>query len=105
DQPDSALSRLVSRVEAAQGAIADQFSTDNKESGMTRLSKMLQNTSDQINRNLTLDDDTSALSRLKRELQGTLDTMVEKNSAFQMEVRSTLSAIQARREEAARSTQ
>lgn len=105
DQPDSALSRLVSRVEAAQGAIADQFSTDNKESGMTRLSKMLQNTSDQINRNLTLDDDTSALSRLKRELQGTLDTMVEKNSAFQMEVRSTLSALQARREEAARSTQ
>jgi hypothetical protein len=105
DQPDSALSRLVSRVEAAQGAIADQFSTDNEQSGMTRLSKMLKNTSDQINRHLTLDDDTSALSRLKRELQGTLDAMVERNSAFQMEVRSTLSALQARREEAARSTQ
>ena len=105
DQPDSALSRLVSRVEAAQGAIADQFSTDNEQSAMTRLSKMLQNTSEQIDRNLTLDDDKSALSRLKRELMGTLDTMVEKNSAFQAEVRATLSALQARREEAARSTQ
>jgi hypothetical protein len=105
DQADSALSRLVSRVEAAQGAIADQFSTDNEQSAMTRLSKMLQNTSEQIDRNLTLDDDKSALSRLKRELMGTLDTMVEKNTTFQAEVRATLSALQARREEAARSTQ
>jgi hypothetical protein len=105
DKPDSALSRLVSRVEAAQGAIADQFSTDNEQSAMTRLSKMLQNTSEQIGKNLTLDDDTSALSRLKRELQGTLDVIAEKNSAFQSEVRATLSALQARREEAARSTQ
>jgi hypothetical protein len=105
DHPDSALSKLVSRVEAAQGAIADQFSTDNEQSAMTRLSKMLQNTSEQIDKNLTLDDEKSALSRLKRELQGTLDTMVEKNSAFQSEVRATLSALQARREEAARSTQ
>jgi len=72
---------------------------------MTRLSKMLQNTSEQIDKNLTLDDDKSALSRLKRELMGTLDTMVEKNSAFQAEIRATLSALQARREEAARSTQ
>jgi hypothetical protein len=105
DQPDSALSRLVSRVEAAQTVIADQFSIDNEQSAMTRLSKMLQNTSEHIDKNLTLDDDKSALSRLKRELQGTLDAIVEKNSAFQSEVRAMLSAQQARREEAARSTQ
>ncbi len=105
DQPDSALSRLVSRVEAAQTSIADQFSIDNEQSAMTRLSKMLQNTSDHIDKNLTLDDDKSALSRLKRELQGTLDCIAEKNSDFQSEVRATLSALQARREEAARSTQ
>jgi hypothetical protein len=105
DQPDSALSRLVSKVEAAQGAIAAQFSIDNEHSAMTRLSKMLQNTSEQIGKNLTLDDDKSALSRLKRELQGTLDTMVKTNAAFQVEVRATLAALQARREEAARSTQ
>jgi hypothetical protein len=105
DHQDSALSRLLSRVEAAQGAIADQFSTDNEQSAITRLSRMLQNTSEKIDKNLTLDDDQSALSRLKRELQRTLDSMVEKNSAFQSEVRATLSALQARREEAARSTQ
>jgi hypothetical protein len=105
DHPDSALSRLVSKVEAAQGAIADQFSIDNEQSAMTRLSKMLQTTSEQIDKNLTLDDEKSALSRLKRELQGTLDGMAEKNSAFQTEVRATLAALQARREEAARSTQ
>lgn len=105
DHPDSALSRLVSRVEAAQTAIADQFSTDNEQSAMTRLSKLLQDTSENIDKNLTLDDEKSALSRLKRELQGTLDVIVEKNTAFQSEVRATLSALQARREEAARSTQ
>ena len=105
DKPDSALSRLVAKVEAAQKAVTDEFSTDNEQSAITRLSRMLQDTRQQIDKNLTLDDDTSALSRLKRELQTTIESLVKSNTDFQSEVRTTLASMQARREEAARSTQ
>ena len=100
-----ALSRLVGKVEAAQQAIADEFSSDNEQSAITRLSRMLQDTRQQIDKNLTLDDDTSALSRLKREVQTTIETLVKSNGEFQSEVRATLASMQARKEEAARSTQ
>ena len=65
---------------------------------------MLQATSQQIDKNLTLDDDTSPLARLKRELVMTIETLVASNGTFQTEVRTTLAALQARKEEAARST-
>lgn len=104
DHPDSALSRLVGRVELAQRSISEQFSTENDHSAFSKLSKLLQNTSDQISNNLTLDNDQSALFRLKRELQGTLEEMVKSNTDFHTDVRSTLAALQARKEEADRST-
>ncbi|MCZ2074599.1 MAG: hypothetical protein LC130_06305 [Bryobacterales bacterium] len=104
DKPDSALSRLVGKVEAAQKAIAEQFSTDNEQSAITRLSRMLDDTRQQIDRNLTLDDDNSALSRLRREIQTAIDGLVKCNTDFQGEVRTTLAAMQIRREEAAKST-
>ena len=104
DKPDSALSRLVGRVESAQKAIASEFSADNENSAITRLSRMLHETSRQIDQNLTLDNDGSALSRLKRELLSTIQTLVIANNDFQSEVRATLAALQARKEEANRST-
>lgn len=104
DKPESALSRLVAKVEAAQTAMTDEFSTDNERSAFSRLTRMLDATRQQIDKNLTLDDETSALSRLKRELQTTIEGLVRSNSDFQVEVRTTLAALQARREEAARST-
>jgi len=104
DQPDSALSRLVAKLEAAQRAIAEEFSADNDLSALNRLTRLLQNTSQEIGRNLSLDNDMSALSRLRRELLGTIDDMVRKNHEFQMELRTTLVELKARREEAARST-
>lgn len=104
DKPDSALSRLVSRVERTQKTIADEFSTDNEQSAMNRLSRLLRDTRQQIDKNLTLDDETSALSRLKRELQTAIDGLIRGNTEFQTEVRSTLAALQARREESAKST-
>jgi hypothetical protein len=105
DKPDSALSRLVTKVEAAQKAITNEFSTDNDQSAITRLSRMLQETRQQIDKNLTLDDETSALSRLKRELETTIEGLAKTNRDFQAEVRTTLATMQARREEAAKSTQ
>ena len=41
DDEDSALSRLVGRVEQAQGQISAQFSLDNPESGLTRIVQRL----------------------------------------------------------------
>lgn len=104
DKPDSALSRLVARVENAHKRISDEFSTDNDHSAIARLSRMLTETSEQIDKNLTLDDDGSSLSRLKRELQTMIEGLVTSNTFFQTEVRTTLAALQARREEASRST-
>lgn len=104
DHPNSALSRLVARVELAQRSITEQFSTENDQSALNKLSKLLQNTSEQISSNLTLDNDQSALSRLKRELQGTLEEMVKSNTDFHTDVRTTLAALQARKQEADRST-
>jgi hypothetical protein len=104
DKPDSALSRLVARVETAHKTITDEFSTDNEQSAIARLSRMLSETSQQIDKNLTLDDDGSSLSRLKRELLTTIGGLVSSNAAFQTEVRTTLAGLQARRDEAARST-
>ena len=42
DNEDSALSRLVGRVEQAQGQISAQFSLDNPESGLTRIVQRLE---------------------------------------------------------------
>jgi hypothetical protein len=104
DKPDSALSRLVGRVESAHQSITDQFSADNEHSAISRLSRMLEDTGRKIDKNLTLDDDGSALSRLRRELVTIMNTLATSNATFQADVRTTLTALQARKEEAARST-
>jgi len=104
DQPTSALSRLVTRVEHAQEAISEQFSSDNENSALNKLSSMLHNTSEQIDRNLTLDNENSALYRLKREIQNTLDSILQSNAQFYIDVRTTLAALDARKTEAGRST-
>ena len=97
DTPDSALSRLVGRVESAHQAITDQFSADNEHSAVSRLSRMLEDTGRQIDKNLTLDDEGSSLSRLKRELLTSIGSLVTSNMTFQAEVRTTLATLQAER--------
>jgi len=77
DRPDSALSRLVGRVEAAQKEITREFSLDNAE---------------------------SALSRLRNEVQTQLATLGAAQQAFQQQVVGLLSSMTARREAEARST-
>ncbi|MCB1186253.1 hypothetical protein KDL29_03720 [bacterium] len=77
DSEDSALSRLVSRVEKAQSKISSEFS---------------------------LDEDSSALARLKKEILGVLEGHSEATRRFETEVRETLASMQARKEEAKKST-
>lgn len=104
DQPNSALSRLILRVEQAQKSISDQFSTDNHQSAINKLSSMMRDTSEQLTKQLTLDNEHSSLSLIKRELQKSLDSIAQSNAQFHIDVRATLSAFEARKNEAARST-
>ena len=76
--------------------MTDEFSTDNGSNPrLHALSRMLQDTRQQIDKNLTLDDDASALSRLKRELLTTIEGLVQSNTDFQADVRTTLASMQA----------
>jgi hypothetical protein len=77
DKEDSALSRLVSRVETAQRSLTSELSLDNENSALKRMYKMLQ-------------EHQHAVLENQRQLAATLDAAVQ--------------ALQARREEAARST-
>ena len=114
DRPDSALSRLVCQVATSNGklrgelakdvqAVTKEFSLDNEDSALCRLSSAIDSTCKAVQTSLTLDDQTSPLSRLRLELRQVLDGLATSNVAFQTEVRATLEAFKARREEAARS--
>jgi hypothetical protein len=115
DSEESALSRLVKQIGTLQGDLKDtlgeqiqalvkEFSSDADGSALNRLTKALQRTTEEIGSHLTLDREDSALSRLKRELSQVIDGLVQGNTNFQAEVRATLAALQARREEARRTT-
>lgn len=104
DDEQSALSRLVKNVDRAQRTITNEFSLDEETSALSRLKKMLENTNEAIHSHLSLDEQNSALSRLKRELLELNERDRKVNQAFQEEVKGTLQAMVARREEADRST-
>jgi hypothetical protein len=115
DHRDSALSRLVGEIRTQQeklgvemkgqvDAVVREFSLDKPDSALSRLSVLLRQTHEQIGKNLTLDDEQSALARLRRELKGTIDGLVEHNVRFHTDVRTALAALEARKEEAGRST-
>jgi hypothetical protein len=104
DNEEGALSRLVKRVERAQETITSEFSLDHEGSALQRLSVLLERTNGAVQTSLTLDDEKSPLARLKREIIDVLQQQSAANENFQKEVRSTLDAFRARREEAARGT-
>jgi hypothetical protein len=97
---NSALSTLVKRVTDAQKLISGEFSLDNENSALNKLTKALKSTDTAIHDNLTLDNDQSALSRLRKEIVTVLEGQVEKNRAFQEEVKVALATITAKRGEA-----
>lgn len=99
DNEQGALSRLVSRVEKAQQTIADQLSRDNEDSALCKMTKLIEATNAKVEASLTLDQEASPLSRLRRELLLLLESFSQKNSQFQSDVRATLEAMQARKQE------
>jgi hypothetical protein len=115
DRPDSALRRLLEQVATENGrlrselaadvqAVTKEFSLDHEDSALRRLSTAIDGACKAVQTSLTLDDQASPLFRLKRELHDVLDSQAKSTALFQSEVRASLEAMKARREEAARST-
>lgn len=115
DVKDSALSRLVAEIAAKQAALSGdlkgqvdtvvaEFSLDNPQGALTRLVQRVEATREEVGRHLTLDDEKSALSRLQARLTDTLEKLRKENTEFHGEVRATLAALQARRQESERGT-
>ena len=120
--PNETTGLRAQLTEALRAALDDQrttilrqFSLDNADSALSRLMQGVEDrgqaieaslkvTNEQIGKHLTLDDQQSPLSRLKRGLEATIEDLVRKNGEFHAEVRSTLAALQARKQEADRST-
>ena len=115
DNSASALSRLVEKITDANGqltkdmqgslsAVVKEFSLDSEDSALSRLVRQVDQAQLKISREFSLDSDSSALARMKAEMLKVLDEHRRTNSAFQQEVREALVAMQARRDEASRST-
>lgn len=104
DNEEGALKRLVNQVEGAQKRITSEFDLNNEASALRRLSDLLTKTQATVSESLTLDDDASPLARMQKTLLDVLSQVAESNRKFQTEVREALAAMQARRQEADRST-
>lgn len=104
DNEDGALARLVKRVEAAQTEISDQFSQDNEDSAMSRMARLLETVNGTVKGSLTLDDENSPLSLLRRQLLEVIGQIEKSNTQFHTEIRETVAALKARKQEKARST-
>jgi hypothetical protein len=92
-----------------------QFSLDDRESALSRLVGELRQQQTQLQtdvrgqvetmaKEFSLDQPDSALARLVARVDASQKTLVEQHQSFHTEVRASLAALQARREEAARST-
>tara|TARA_E500000305_G_scaffold84082_1_gene69879 strand:+ start:4854 stop:6620 length:1767 start_codon:yes stop_codon:yes gene_type:complete len=104
DNEEGALARLVKRVEKAQEQINDQFSQDNEDSAMSRMARLLETVNGTVKGNLTLDDENSPLSLLRRQLLDVIGQIEKTNTEFHAEIRETVAAMKARKEEKTRST-
>jgi gas vesicle protein len=115
DNKDGALTRLVDELSTRHGKLTSdlqgsvkevvgEFSLDNDKSALSRLVKRVEQAQKQISSEFSLDTDASALARMKRELTKVFDSMAKQNADFQTEIRQTLAALHARKQEAKRST-
>lgn len=110
------VEQTLARVLAEQREqILRQFSLDDRESALSRLVAELRQQQTQLqtdvrgqvetmSKEFSLDKPDSALARLVARVDAAQKALVEQHQAFHGEVRASLAALQARREEAAQST-
>jgi len=81
-----------------------EFSLDTEDSALSRLVKRVELAQRQISAEFTLDSEQSALSRMKREFDRLIDSIRKDSAAFQERVVATLEAMKARKQESLAST-
>lgn len=115
DNREGALTRLVHELTERQGkassdlqqhvqTLVGEFSLDDDGSALSRLVKRVEEAQGRISKEFSLDSESSALARMRRELGTMLGEQREEQQKFREEVRSALSAMQARKEERERTT-
>lgn len=115
DNKDGALSRLVCELSDRHtkvgidlqeriDEVVGEFSLDDETSALSRLVKRVEQAERQISSEFSLDDEGSALARMRHDLLLVLTEQQTASDTFQKQVLQALSAMTARKEEAARST-
>ncbi len=87
---DSALNRLIGKVNEISNEIGEQFNPEEEQSALARLNRALEQTRKQISKDLTLDDEESALSRLHISLREQIDGLLRKQAEFQQAISEQL---------------
>ena len=88
-------------LQSQRESILGEFSLNNEDSALSRLLHRVEKSNRTISTEFSLDDDSSALSRLKKELLRVLEEHKRASDVFRGEVREKLEAIGVRRETAA----
>ncbi|MHC4779629.1 MAG: hypothetical protein ACYTFG_13730 [Planctomycetota bacterium] len=100
----SVLRKMVDGALAGQReAILAQFSLDEEDSALSRLVRRIDATRGEITGEFSLDNENSALARMKRELAQVLADHKKEADAFRSEVTEKLGVMAGRRDEAKRS--
>lgn len=104
DNEESALKRLVKHLEDNNGNLMAAFDLNKEDSALKRLMNGVESAQHKITSEFSLDDEGSALARMRKQLLDTFEQQGKENQEFQAEVRASLAAMQARRQEAERGT-
>jgi len=115
DNKGGALVRFLGELSAKHGdlnqalsrdmaAVVAEFSLDKEDSALSRLVSRVENAQRSLTAELSLDNENSALQRLHRMFQEHQNTMVRQQLELANRLDSAIQSMNARREEAAKST-
>ena len=116
DNGEGALTRLVKELNTNHGdvgkalqeridKVTGEFSLDKEDSALSRLMKGVEQAQHEISNQFSLDQEGSALTRMRNQLLEVLEKQNKTNTEFQTEVKTTLAAMAAQKEEAKKGTQ
>lgn len=104
DNEHSALNRLVIELKKNNGDLMSEFSLDKDDSALSRLITRVEGAQTTITKQFDLNEEESALARMRKQLLDVFDKQGKENQEFQAEVRASLAAMTATRQESDRST-
>ena len=104
DNEESALKRLVKELKDNNGDLMAQFDLNKDDSALKRLMDQVEGAQRRITSEFSLDEEGSALARMRKQLLDVFERQGKENQEFQAEVRASLAAMEARRQEAQHGT-